>query len=112
MGNTGTTKREGIFAIIKSFWTNEVENEPNIENINEGVRTNNVSEAEIKELKKSLKERLKVLEDNYGITPKEIKERKRTAPKIQKATINESGTTKEYNIEEANINNEDKIQEK
>jgi len=113
MGSAGIAKKEnGIFAILKAFWTNETENEANIEDIDVGANKSNISEVELKELKKSLKERLKVIEDNYGITPKEIKERKKIGPKIQKATLNKSEKSKEYNIEDKNISNEDKIQEK
>lgn len=113
MGNPGTVKeKSGLIQILVAFFGNgeEVENKEIIEIKDEEAEKNNISEKQLKELKKSLKERLKVIENNYGITPKMIKEGKRVSTKIQETKLRKEG--KVNNIESKEVREEeDKIQE-
>ena len=86
MSSAGTARKFALLDVIKSFWRADSDIDENdikpIEKID--TKVVNVTEKDFEELKKSSK-RISVLEDRYGIEPKNLKPRK--APKAKTAKM-------------------------
>ena len=86
MSSVGTAKKFAWLDVFKSFWKADSDIDENdikpIEKID--TKAINITEKDFEELKKSSK-RISVLEDRYGIEPKNLKPRK--APKAKVAKI-------------------------
>ncbi len=104
MSSAGTAKKFAWLDVIKSFWKADSDIDENdikpIEKIDTEVI--NVTEKDFEELKKSSK-RISVLEDRYGIEPKNLKVKK--APKakttkIEKKNVNRNNDERQNSDEE------------
>ena len=104
MSSAGTARKFALLDVIKSFWRADLDIDENdikpIEKID--TKVVNVTEKDFEELKKSSK-RISVLEDRYGIVPKNLKPKK--APKAKVAKI-EMKNVNRNNEERENVDEE------
>ncbi len=95
MSSAGTARKFAWLDVIKSFWKSDSDIDENdikpIEKID--TKVVNVTEKDFEELKKSSK-RISVLEDRYGIEPKNLKPRK--SPKAKTAKIEMKNVSRNY----------------
>ena len=105
MSSIGTARKFAWLDVIKSFWKADSDIDENdikpIEKID--TKVVNLTEKDFEELKKSSK-RISVLEDRYGIEPKNLKHRKE--PKTKAAKIEMKNVNRNNENEKENVNEE------